>query len=1217
MIPVQIINHCPDFDSQSCCIINKDGTQEKINILEYDSNKHYQNIYCTSGHRLKFVPKNDKRKDYFAHVEENLDNQMTEWHKDWENNFENTEVFIAKNKRRVDALVKDIAFEFDNSPQDLKFVEKKIKIDQSLGLKTIFIVNGRENVIFINGKLLKFKKNWIWNSYTCCDFIYIDLDNKIFKVNPNDIQSSMHAIKFEPKNKQDFIQECKNLTFENFEKIIYKTNGISITLAPPGSGKTYTSIQVLNLLNITNNIFEKDNKYNCVNTVFYLTKQHTAKGVILKELREQIQKEQLDIEIIDDEFNNIDIQDENIDVKKYLLSFKNSQNKKIRIVIATIDSIIHNLSNGKNNKKRNYHKDLFIDLCLKIAKEGMNVNKYGSFKIENRTIKLNAQSLIIIDEAQDLPIEYLHALIQIQKLSNCWISIIGDVLQSIHEPINILTYLYYYNKPEYCYFTNNINLDLSEINIEFEKPLDQIRRFHNICHLNWLNILIDHKKWGLEKPIKICDGINCDLDHSNDETQLQFIEICDIYNVKDETLDEYINKLINYLLPLILEQGFVPSEIMLAFPIIKNNPFAEKIQNRLKDLFIELLDNQEYITKIKNTEWYEIYIKNNKNIKIIVRHQHDEGSSIDPNESLNSSRIWSIHAAKGDGRESVLNIGSTQEALNKHTYMINDPRLRDFKSTCMNVVGNSRQKKYLLNLYVANYDEYHQKILQYKEKYGNNSFFSLESENNNINHESENNNENNKLYIPSIKKQIDLDFDKYWEYFQECYNFPLFKPNDQSNNDIQDYGKHVFRNSAFQFLFMYELSFHLSKNQENENFNEMLKILNCISNIKLITCEYDEYYKILNKIKNELKKNRYSINYFPILKFRNSNSISIYQKETKILLKMIKHIQEKLKNINKREYPKICPIESLILSHIYSYLKSLNKCDKTSINDVYDMLYDISNCSYINHSSEYFNCSCNKIFKREIDTKKNQQIMEFYSKIEDDRIEKIIKKIKDDYGIDFKDINLAINRPFYFKNKENENFYIKKNLSLIGYFKNHIIWFPLCPQYNNINYLEIDFNIAYSNFILNNLHKNSDNLKQFLNKKIIVCFCTIDYPEPRIYEFNNSINNELFLKLLIKELKSFEKNHIMIFDLWGRVLKDNNFDHYKSLIFILKNFNKINKFTQKKDIPKYIIDFFETRKNNLRKKKLEEDETNILTDKFQFLSEINEFLNDAIENYLE
>lgn len=50
MKPVQIINRCPDFDSQWCYIINKDGRQKIINILEYDPNKHYQNIYCSSGH---------------------------------------------------------------------------------------------------------------------------------------------------------------------------------------------------------------------------------------------------------------------------------------------------------------------------------------------------------------------------------------------------------------------------------------------------------------------------------------------------------------------------------------------------------------------------------------------------------------------------------------------------------------------------------------------------------------------------------------------------------------------------------------------------------------------------------------------------------------------------------------------------------------------------------------------------------------------------------------------------------------------------------------------------------------------------------------------------------------------------------------------------------------------------------------------------------------
>ena len=89
-----------NFDSQFAYILNnKNETPEKnITIIDYLGNEELRKkvkngkkfLVCGIGNKLIKYKSNTKR-SHFKHKNEFYNNEMSEWHKNWQDNFENTE----------------------------------------------------------------------------------------------------------------------------------------------------------------------------------------------------------------------------------------------------------------------------------------------------------------------------------------------------------------------------------------------------------------------------------------------------------------------------------------------------------------------------------------------------------------------------------------------------------------------------------------------------------------------------------------------------------------------------------------------------------------------------------------------------------------------------------------------------------------------------------------------------------------------------------------------------------------------------------------------------------------------------------------------------------------------------------------------------------------------------------------------------------------------
>jgi len=123
-----------------------------------------------------------------------------------------------------------------------------------------------------------YNDEWKFKHFCCHNFIFLNYEDKIYKVNPNEIKSNMIDV-IEYKTKKDFIKSIKT-------KInIWSTDKIQQCILyhnqrGAGCGKTYESIQLM----------DKDENFKHKEIFIYLTKAHTAKEVIYNELQEQYKR---------------------------------------------------------------------------------------------------------------------------------------------------------------------------------------------------------------------------------------------------------------------------------------------------------------------------------------------------------------------------------------------------------------------------------------------------------------------------------------------------------------------------------------------------------------------------------------------------------------------------------------------------------------------------------------------------------------------------------------------------------------------------------------------------------------------------------------------------------------------------------------------------------------------------------------------------------------
>lgn len=253
-------------------------------------------LKCKNDHQLIYA-NGKKNKPHFRHKNnEDMDSYpMTEWHAEWQGNFPIIEVeYKIINKEQIKDRRADV--KLDNSIYNIEFQHSKIERIEVKNRKNDYVLHNREILWVIHGnntitvKFLEYSNRyylefisdkWKYESFIDYDYIFIDIDDKIYKIYPNDVKNGMIDVET-PFEKNKFIVYLMENNPLIHNKDIPLQCTIYIKQQGAGNGKTFGLIQ-----NIESKDFEH---YECF---IIVTKQHSAKTVIYTELKNQIDNNQL------------------------------------------------------------------------------------------------------------------------------------------------------------------------------------------------------------------------------------------------------------------------------------------------------------------------------------------------------------------------------------------------------------------------------------------------------------------------------------------------------------------------------------------------------------------------------------------------------------------------------------------------------------------------------------------------------------------------------------------------------------------------------------------------------------------------------------------------------------------------------------------------------------------------------------------------------------
>jgi len=652
----------------NCCNINfiseycyTENNLEPMHINDYIKNNEH-NIKCYNGHELILC--NGKiRKPYFRHKnnEDTGGSPMTNWHCEWQSHFPITEKLYPKKIGQIKERWADVVLnnnkilEVQHSKYEKEEIDNRMEDYKLHDVEIIWLIDGNTGIDiklleYSNRVYLEFTEYWKYESFKSYSFIFIDINQKIYKINPDKVKSRMIDIE-NGKTKEEFINSLKNDT-DIWDNIEPEQCNLFIKQQGAGNGKTYGIIKML----------EDIDKSHYTNFI-YITKQHSAKHIIKSEFENQKHNFQNLI--------NIEIKEEN---KKYIIKYFNKiSNKTCQIIISTIDSFTYSISNKKHT-----HYDMFEGLIYEIINEYITTDLNGGFKFGGINTKLNKECLLVIDEFQDPPEHYAKAIIQIMRNKYIDVFIVGDKLQSIKNETNSFTY----------FLENEIHL-IKTIKLE---PTNICRRFIHPKLIKFVNFMIPFKDYNLpeivpydsyggdeNEPIVFFEGKFIDSINQNEETEKEIVK--------------EIEKIMKYYENEVNIYNRLPEDFLIVTLFTQKNPLVDALQ-----LAINIFWNDKNSNENINIDNYYRYA---------IFHKSEEGSSIDLSESDKSTRIVSCHSSKGDGRPVVFLIGFNESAIKKYSGNINLVYNSIFH------VAITRMKEKLYIMYQNNHDDISIKINDY------------------------------------------------------------------------------------------------------------------------------------------------------------------------------------------------------------------------------------------------------------------------------------------------------------------------------------------------------------------------------------------------------------------------------------------------------------------------------------------------------------------------
>jgi hypothetical protein len=728
-----------------------------------------------------------------------------------------------------------------------------------------------------------------------------------------------------------------------------------------GCGKTYESIQLV--------VAEQ---FRHKKTFIFLTKMKSA----LVEIENQISKQYNEGKLGDVKLDKVECGNQSrFDLEQQL---PEEEVRKIKIIIGTVDSFTYAVRNKDQFSASN---DFFQKIVCDIISGMTSIASDGSIFYSRGRTYLSSETLVIIDEAQDLDENYAKALSVIIEKTKIDAYIIGDKLQSILAESNLFTYL---------------ENEKQSYKLQKSSGKNEVRRFHNKFFINFVNSIVPFEKFNLPPVESICSGESCGYIHEDETDPISYDhKFPHIYSKKggeeEKHIDEIfeaIQRIKSDMIDKIQKEGYLPHNFMFIFPIVNDrNVFITQLYPWLQDFWKEHFSKAESYTDkaIENMDKSDMeFWKRKKDLRendtnyyqYVFHHRNESGQPINLKESKNASRILSIHSSKGNGCECVYFLGINDR--NFQTLSKNKEKCGLTYESLLHV-GLTRQKKYI-------YIGYN----RYEDDEVSNRFNKLQGLTLTQSYKIE-----PSVYIgfESIVKLLGtvLEDDKTDE---KIFDFKKHKDivfDEKRNEETIDWGHHIIRRSIMKIkidMFMLGCSYHQKMAVSRLTSNEKCSFTYCHS-----YSLYSEKRKILQRsigynIELSKKKDKKSIPRpleIPILVFNKdaSDSKSSYSRYYRALKEIIDKVLQALRS-NEDSW---CPLQCVIYCHIWTMSEKPYELP-INIMDVYRIISCFDTCLVSlselrkNHCDKY-KCVCENIFT---------ESSLFRSEVKDTAIERSIVK---------------------------------------------------------------------------------------------------------------------------------------------------------------------------------------------------------------------------------
>lgn len=781
----------------------------RIHVSDFDSKNSKGALKCKNGHRMTYV--NGKQmKKHFRHKHEydiKIQAPMSQWHKRMQALFDCTEVVFEKvsdeqiSNRRADVYLQNsnTVIEFQHSEIDSANVICRHKDYQCHNTNVIWIIDGNTDDVkceeFDDGFLIHFKDKWKYKSYDYTyDFVLLNIGERIYKIPVKEVCMSMivvknfisvdHVVSALKNNAIDVM----NLWNDDNEKKAHLT----VQQKGAGNGKTY---------GIWKSIANNKNK----ETFFILTSQHTAKDVIMKELEDQIERNEYHLS------NMREGESTNHNGRQYLWQYTHKKtNKKVTVIIGTVLSFINALVENNDN---HVSSDFFHSLIESGIHNGFNkVDTYtGRIKYAGEWLHLNRKTEVWIDESQDLSCDYYTIFMKLLLKTKIDIVIIGDKLQSLEHIDNFIT-------------TASSSDSTKQVEIIKEPSVNINHRIKVTNMAEEINKLVKFKDYSVEEISVFDESKLIDLDNEN---AIEIIDTpCD--NILAKELECFIQKVIKTVDIEVKTHDYKPNDFLFLFPIMKNNYIANELETRLNEYWIDRLNPTEF------EEYVQV-------------HKHEEGQVINTTESKDKTRIMSIRASKGDGRNVVYVLNCTEKNLK----MLSKYECNLIYESLLHVALTRSKNKTYFGL-CKNNDDIH-------ERFGSCRYIE---------------------FVPKITTNLSLKIIK--QYIDDTSLINIMKENGVHNidfndtsisNPVIDWEYHCLRHAIY---YNYALLYIIQNNNKSYS-SQIITILKKISDLNIIVKSPRDFYRYLRHCYND--KNE--LDYFPLCNMSKKDIYQSYFKDIK------------------------------------------------------------------------------------------------------------------------------------------------------------------------------------------------------------------------------------------------------------------------------------------------------------------------------------------------